>query len=62
MDQSNKTTVRRVFYMYYFYKGKKERSAEYPTLKAFYDKCGAWCDAHPFDWVLCHRDIRDVAR
>ena len=57
-----KPTKRRVYYMYYWYNKKRHRSAEYPSLKAFYEKCGEWCDEHPFDWELCHRDLYEVVQ
>lgn len=62
MNQSQKTVVRRVYYMYYYLNGRRNRSAEYPSFAAFYEKCGKWCDQHPFDWQLCHRDIRELAQ
>lgn len=55
--QANKVQKRVVFYMYYYYNGKRVRSAEYNSFKEFYEKCGEWCNAHPSDWQLCKRDV-----
>lgn len=56
MDKSKveKTTV---FYMWYYYNGKRNRSAEYNSFKEFFEKCGEWCNAHPNDWQLCKRNV-----
>ncbi len=54
------TTKRVVFYMYYYYNGKRIRSAEYNSFKEFYEKCGEWCNAHPSDWQLCKRDVYET--
>lgn len=51
-----KTT--RVYYMYYWWNGKRERSKEYSSFAEFVKACGEWCDANPFSWELCHRDVR----
>lgn len=54
------TRKRVVFYMYYYYNGKRVRSAEYNSFKEFYEKCGEWCNAHPSDWQLCKRDVYET--
>lgn len=50
----------RVWYMWYWTDGKRVRSREYPSLKAFVEKCGEWCDNNPDMYDLCSR-IRMVA-
>lgn len=60
MAEVSKTKKERVWYMWYWFEGKKCRSKEYPSLKAFTEKCGDWCDEHPEDYTLCSR-IRTVA-
>lgn len=52
---------RRVWYMYFWRDHKKERSPEYPSLTAFVEACGKWCDAHPEDYQLCSRVVTEVA-
>lgn len=52
-DKKQKSTTR--FYMWYWYCGKRVRSAEYPSFAAFYEKCGKWCTENPDSWQLCKR-------
>lgn len=52
----------RVFYMYFYRDGKRERSPEYRSLQAFTAACGKWCDAHPEDYQLCSRIVTEVAK
>ena len=61
MAQVEKTTKRRVYYMYFYRNHKRERSPEYPSLTAFCAACGKWCDAHPEDYQLCSRIVTEVA-
>ena len=56
MEKKEITTVRK-FYMYFVRNGKQERSPEFDSFEEFYKKCGAWCNAHPFDWKLAYRDV-----
>lgn len=50
----------RVWYMYFYRNGKRERSPEYPSLTAFVEACGKWCDNHPDDYQLCSRIVTTV--
>lgn len=61
MAQANQTTKRRVYYMYFYRNHKRERSPEYPSLTAFVEACGKWCDNHPEDYQLCSRIATEVA-
>jgi hypothetical protein len=54
---AQKYEKRVVFYMWYYYNGKRNRSAEYNSLKEWFEKCGEWCNAHPNDWQLCKREV-----
>lgn len=45
----------KVWYMYFYRNGKRERSPEYRSLVEFTKDCGAWCDSHPDDYQLCSR-------
>ena len=56
------TTKRRAWYMYFYRDRKRERSPEYPSLTAFVEACGKWCDAHPEDYQLCSRIVTEVAK
>lgn len=54
---------KRVYYMYFYRTpGKRERSPEYPSLTAFCEACGKWCDSHPEDYQLCSRIVTEVAK
>lgn len=55
-----KTKRMRVWYMYFWRNGKRERSPEYPSLTSFVEACGKWCDAHPDDYQLCNRTVTIV--
>lgn len=50
----------RVWYMYFYRNGKRERSPEYPGLTKFVEACGKWCDNHPDDYQLCSRIVTTV--
>ena len=54
--------TKRVFYMYYTWNGKQERSQEFNSFAEFYEKCGKWCNEHPLDWRLCYRDVRSEVK
>lgn len=58
--EGKKTVKKTVFYMYYFYNGKRERSKEFDSFSAFYAKCGKWCNEHPDDWQLCKRSVYEA--
>lgn len=57
MEKKEIKTIR-VFYMYYWWNGKRERSKEYATFNDFIAECGEWCSKNPFAWQLCHRDVK----
>ena len=59
---AQETVKRRVWYMYFWRNHKKERSPEYPSLTAFVEACGIWCDNHPDDYQLCSRTVTEVAK
>lgn len=52
----------RVWYMYFYRNGKRERSPEYRSLTEFVAACGKWCDAHPDDYQLCSRIATEVEK
>ena len=52
----------KVYYMYFWRNGKRERSPEYMGLQAFTAACGKWCDAHPEDYQLCSRIATKVGK
>lgn len=52
---------KRVWYMYFYRNGKRERSPEYQSLTEFVEACGKWCDSHPEDFQLCSRIATTVA-
>lgn len=58
--EAKKVQKKVVFYMYYYYQGKRVRSAEYPSFADFYEKCGKWCNEHPNDWQLCKRTVYET--
>lgn len=61
MAQVQETKSRRVWYMYYWRDKKRMRSPEYNSLTEFVAACGKWCDAHPDDYQLLSRTVREVA-
>lgn len=58
--EKKQTKKVRLFYMYFDRGNGMERSPEYRSYKEFYDACGVWCSAHPFDWQPCHRDAIEL--
>lgn len=53
--EKNQVKRIRVWYMYFYRNGKRERSPEYKSLTEFVADCGKWCDNHPDDYQLCSR-------
>lgn len=58
--EKQKSIRKRVYYMYFYRNGKRERSPEYDSLTAFCAACGKWCDNHPDDYQLCSRTVTMV--
>lgn len=54
-ENEAKVKKERVWYMWYWFEGKRVRSREYSSLKEFAEKCGTWCDEHPADYELFSR-------
>ena len=58
--EKKQTKTTRLFYMYYNRGNGLERSPEFKSFAEFYSACGKWCNAHPEDWRLCTRDVRET--
>ena len=62
MEQKQQVVKIRMWYMWFYRNGKRERSPEYRSLREFVEACGNWCDNHPDDYQLCSRIATEVGK